>query len=144
MVGLTGRTIRRLRADWGSGVFDEVALAVVAVAGYGGDVRLYAIDSVEEVETNEDSQLLTFGTFSNEFSVRVHGAQGDAMADQIVDEVRRRFEAARPEDGHDATASSPDGSASVSLGLGALAAGDCGFTAVGGSLECPSASSRDR
>lgn len=105
MVGLTGRTIRRLRADWGSGVFDEVALAVVAVAGYGGDVRLYAIDSVEEVETNEDSQLLTFGTFRNEFSVKVYGAQGDAMADQIVDEVRRRFEAARPEDGHDATAS---------------------------------------
>lgn len=144
MVGLTGRTIRRLRADWGSGVFDEVALAVVAVAGYGGDVRLYAIDSVEEVETNEDSQLLTFGTFSNEFSVRVHGAQGNAMADQIVDEVRRRFEAARPEGRHDATAASPDGSASVSLGLGALAAGDCGFTAVGGSLECHSGASGRR
>ena len=26
----------------------------------------------------------------------------------------------------------------------AFAAGDCGFTAVGGSMECPSASSRDR
>lgn len=116
-------------------MFDEVALAVVAVAGYGGDVRMYAIDSVEEVETNEDSQLLTFGTFSNEFSVRVHGAQGDAMADQIVDEVRRRFEAARLRDSRDAPSDFPDApDSAVVRGGRAFAAGDGGFTAVGGSL----------
>lgn len=125
-------------------MFDEVALAVVAVAGYGGDVRLYAIDSVEEVEANADSQMLTFGTFSNEFSVRVHGAQGNAMADQIVDEVRRRFEAARLEDGYADQGHVQGDAASAPQPCGALAAGDCGFMSVGGSLECHSGSSRDR
>ena len=116
-------------------MFDEVALAVVAVAGYGGDVRLYAIDSVEEVEANTDSQLLTFGKFSNEFSVRVYGAQGNAMADQIVDEVRRRFEAARLRDSRDAPSDFPDAPDSVVVRGGrAFAAGDGGFTLFGGSL----------
>lgn len=116
-------------------MFEDISLAVVAVAGADGDVELYAMDRVSLVDARETSRFGTLGECSDEMSVSVDGAPGYGRDGQIVAEVRRRFEAARLRDSRDAPSDFPDAPDSVVTRDGrAFAAGDGGFTAVGGSL----------